>query len=603
VNIDTSMTEPLPMSRSEVIRLGWSELDVLIVTGDAYVDHPAFGAALLGRWLVARGYRVGIIAQPRWNSTEDLLAMGAPRLFIGVTAGSLDSMLAHYTAFRKKRSDDAYTPGGRAGARPNRATVVYANLARAAFPHVPIIIGGVEASLRRATHYDFWSGQIRRSILLDGKADLLVYGMAERSILEIAKRLDAIHPSRSENRKTVLQGIPGTACAGSAGSFDFPDNASLLRLPSHEDIVADPKKLMTATLMLEQQVHHGAEWAVQSAGPREVVFAPPAEPLSTDELDVVYALPFTRRPHPRYKQPIPAMEMIQFSVTTHRGCAGGCSFCSLALHQGRRIRSRSAGSLVEEVRRITQHPDWKGSLTDVGGPSANMWGARCDSDPAKCKRTSCLYPGICRNFRPDQKRLARLLHEMEHTSGVRHVRVASGIRHDLALREPEYIRTLVSDFTGGQLKVAPEHICSRVLRLMRKAPFSDFLDFMTVFERASESAGKQQYLVPYLMSAFPGCTDDDMRELAQWLKSRGWRPQQVQCFIPTPGTVATAMYHACIDPDGKPIYVARTDAERLRQHSILAPPPKPGQLGRDRRSTWTKACKRRTTLRPPGPQR
>ena len=591
------------MSRAEMDRFGWSELDVLIVTGDAYVDHPAFGAALLGRWLVAHGYHVGIIAQPRWNSTEDILAMGAPRLFIGVTAGSLDSMLAHYTAFRKKRSDDAYTPGGRAGARPNRATIVYANLSRAAFPHVPIIIGGVEASLRRATHYDFWSGQIRRSILLDGKADLLVYGMAERSILEITKRLDQTCSGRSEDRTTVLQGFPGTVFASSPESFDFPDNASLLHLPSHEDIGADPKKLVTATLMLEQQVHHGAEWAVQSVGSREVVFAPPAEPLSTDELDVVYALPFTRRPHPRYKQPIPAMEMIRFSVTTHRGCAGGCSFCSLALHQGRRIRSRSAGSLVEEVRRITQHPDWKGSLTDVGGPSANMWGARCDSDPAKCKRTSCLYPGICRNFRPDQKRLAKLLREIERIPRVRHVRVASGIRHDLALREPEYVRAVVNGFTGGQLKVAPEHVCSRVLRLMRKAPFSDFLDFMTVFERASESAGKEQYLVPYLMSAFPGCTDDDMRELAEWLKSRGWRPQQVQCFIPTPGTVATAMYHACIDPDGKPVYVARTDAERLRQHSILAPPPKPGQLGRARRSTRTKACKRRATLRSPGPQR
>jgi len=552
------------MSRAEMDRLGWAELDVLIITGDAYVDHPAFGAALLGRWLVVHGYRVGIVAQPRWNTAEGILAMGAPRLFVGVTAGALDSMLAHYTAFRKKRTDDAYTPGGRAGARPNRATVVYANLARAAFPHVPVVIGGIEASLRRATHYDFWSGQVRRSILLDSKADLLVYGMAERAILEIAGRLDADHP---------LHGIHGTAFVAPAGSFDFSDDMPVLRLPSHEEIEADPKKLMSSTLMLERQVHHGVEWAVQAVGSREVVFAPPAEPLSTKELDSAYALPFTRRPHRRYKQPIPAAEMIQFSVTTHRGCAGGCSFCSLALHQGRHIRSRSAGSILSEVRGMADSHDWKGSITDVGGPSANMWGARCGSDPAKCKRTSCLHPDVCRNFKPGQKQLVELLEAIERLPRVRHVRVASGIRHDLALREPEYVKALVGRFTGGQLKIAPEHICSRVLRLMRKASFAAFLDFMTMFERVSRSGRKEQYLVPYLMSAFPGCTDDDMRELARWLKSKGWRPEQVQCFIPTPGTVATAMYYAGIDTEGNPIHVARTDAERLRQHYILAPPP------------------------------
>jgi len=564
------MEAPLPMSRAEMDRLGWSELDVLLITGDAYVDHPAFGAALLGRWLAAHGYRVGIVAQPHWDSTEDLTGLGRPRLFAGVTAGSLDSMLAHYTAFRKKRSDDAYTPGGRAGARPNRATIVYTNLVRAAFPNLPVVIGGVEASLRRATHYDFWSGHLRRSILLDAKADLLVYGMAESALLEVANRLNGI-----TTQETALYGIPGTAFVTTAGSFNVPEKGRLIGLPSHEQIEADPKKLMIATLRLEQQVH-AAAWAVQSVGKRHVIFAPPSAPLTTEELDMLYALPFTRCAHPSYKEPIPAMEMIQFSVTTHRGCAGGCSFCSLALHQGRRIQSRSRYSILKEVKGFRRHADWKGSLSDIGGPSANMWGSRCESDPSNCKRSSCLYPAICRNFKPAQQSIIDLLTDIGELPGVRHVRVASGIRHDLALREPRYLEALVARFTGGQLKIAPEHICENVLRLMRKAAFETFLEFMTVFERESRRARKEQYLIPYLMSAFPGCTDDDMRGLALWLRSQGWRPQQVQCFIPTPGTVATAMYYAGIDPDGNPIHVARTDADRMRQHYILAPLTKEG---------------------------
>jgi len=570
------MSEFLPMSRADMARLGWDALDVLIVTGDAYVDHPAFGSALLGRWLVSRGFRVGIVAQPRWDTPEDVARMGRPRLFAGVTAGALDSMLAHYTAFRKKRHDDAYTPGGRAGARPNRATITYTSLVRHAFPGLPVAIGGIEASMRRATHYDFWTDKLRRSILLDSKADLLVYGMAERAVLEVAQRLGGMAACRVP--RDVLQGLRGTAFALSHGS-DSSDrthrtdrtDGTCWPLPSHEEIEADPKKLMAATLLLERQVHNGTAWAVQAAGDQSVVFAPPAEPLSTEELDALYALPFTRQAHPSYCEPIPAVEMIQFSVTTHRGCAGGCSFCSLALHQGRRIRSRSAASILTEVSRLTEHPKWKGSLSDVGGPTANMWGARCTGDPASCRRVSCLFPAICRNLKPDQSALAELLRAIARLPGVKHLRTASGVRHDLAMLADDYVRALVGEFVGGQLKLAPEHRCDSVLRLMRKPRFEAFERFLTVFERVSREAGKEQYVVPYLMSAFPGCTDADMRELARWLKQRGWRPQQVQCFIPTPGTVATAMYWAGIDPDGKPIHVARTDAERLRQHRILVP--------------------------------
>ncbi|MBN2309837.1 MAG: radical SAM protein, partial [Candidatus Hydrogenedentes bacterium] len=396
----------------------------------------------------------------------------------------------------------------------------------------------------------------------------VVYGMGERAVLEIARRLDAA-PAGADTR-AVLHGVPGTAFAGTAAAAPGGD-APAIELPSHEAILSDPAKLMAATLALERQVHQATAWAYQDCGSRRVFFAPPAAPLSPEELDRLCELPFTRGPHPDYDKPIPAADMVQFSVTGHRGCGGGCSFCSLALHQGRRIRSRTAGSIRREVAQMTRHPDWKGSVTDVGGPSANMWGARCTADPAACMRSSCLTPAICPSFRADQAGLVRLLRSVERVPGVRHLRVASGVRFDLALEDEAYVRALVARYVGGQLKVAPEHASDRVLALMRKAPFSAFERFLTVFERESRRAGKEQYVVPYLLSALPGCTDDDMRALARWLKARGWKPQQVQCFIPTPGTVATAMYWAGIDTEGRPIPVARTDAERLRQHRILMP--------------------------------
>ncbi len=575
----------LPMSRAEMERRGWEALDVLLVTGDAYVDHPSFGAALLGRWLVAEGFRVGIVAQPKWNAPGAVEAMGRPTLFAGVTAGTMDSMLAHYTAFRKKRSDDAYTPGGRAGARPNRASIVYTNLVRQAFPGLPVAIGGIEASLRRATHYDFWTDKLRRSLLLDSKADLLVYGMAERAVLEIAKRLQALD-SDEARRPETLHGIRGTAFAVSklASLLDAPQGpgeAGVITLPSHEAVADDAAKLMEATLAIERQVHQGSDWAVQASAGRHVVMTPPPEALSTKELDALYALPYTRRPHPSYTQAIPAARMIQFSVTSHRGCAGGCTFCSLSLHQGRQIRSRSAGSLEAEVRTCTKHPDWAGSISDVGGPTANMWGSYCAGDASRCKRGDCLTPKPCRHFKTKEAEQVRLLRSLRAVEGIKHLRVASGVRYDLGAEGGQYLRALVREFVGGQLKIAPEHFSDHVLRLMRKPAFGAFEEFLRLFESESKRAHKEQYVVPYLISAFPGCTDADMRALAGWLKERGWKPRQVQCFIPTPGTVATAMYHAGIDTQGKPIPVPRSDKARLRQHGILV--PEHGKTARRRR--------------------
>ena len=573
----------LPMSRAEMQALGWKELDVLLVNGDAYVDHPAFGPVLLGRWLVAHGFRVGIVAQPRWQSPDDLLVMGRPRLFVGVSAGALDSMLAHYTAFRKKRHDDAYTPGGKAGARPNRACLVYANLARQAFPGLPVILGGIEASLRRTTHYDFWTDSLRRSILLDAKADLLIYGMGELAMLECARRL-------AEGKS--LHGIDGTAWLAKVDEnnvpVDLPEewlDLPRMQLPSHEAVQAEATELLRLTQMLEQQVHRQNAWAQQMVGDRALVLAPPARPLTTEEMDKIYALPYTRAAHPRYREPIPADEMLRTSITSHRGCGGGCSFCSLALHQGRRISSRSQESILAEARKlVAQSRRGQVAISDVGGPTANMWQAHCALDDAtsakaepgarpssRCRRSSCCYPTVCKSFITPQMQHVGLLREVAALPGVRQVRVASGVRADLALNDPEALAAYTGEFTGGQLKVAPEHCAARVLDLMRKPGMEVFEAFLQSFVEQSRLAGREQYVVPYMMSAFPGCTDEDMHELARWLQERHWSPQQTQCFIPTPGSIATAMYYCGRNEDGEEIYVARSDADRLRQHRILMP--------------------------------
>ena len=546
------------MTRAEMDRLGWDELDVLLVSGDAYVDHPSFAMALLGRLLIAHGFRTGIVTQPRWDSADDLQVMGRPRLFAGVGAGALDSMLAHYTAFRKKRSDDAYTPGGKAGARPNRACIVYTNLLHRAFAGLPVVLGGIEASLRRITHYDFWSDKLRKPIILDAKAEMVVYGMGERALVDIAQRLDkGLEPT----------GIPGTVML----DVPVPEDADCEHLPSHESMLKDPSLLMQATLAMERLVHQGTRWAAQQVGNRTVVLAPPAVPLDQGEMDGLYALPYARKAHPLYTEKIPAEAMIRDSITSHRGCGGGCSFCTLALHQGRRISSRSRSSILNEVDRMSHMPGFKGNISDVGGPSANMWGGRCTRAQGPCKRPSCMTPSLCPHFKVDQKAHLNLLRSVRTRRGIRNVRVASGIRFDLALKDMQALTGYLDEFVGGQLKIAPEHVCDHVLKLMRKPGHALFERFLDIFTRQTVRAGKKQYVVPYLMSAFPGTTDKDMTVLAQWLAKRGWRPRQVQCFIPIPGAVATAMFYTRRAPDGTPIHVARTDAERLKQHGILMP--------------------------------
>lgn len=566
----------LPTTREEMLQRDWDELDILFISGDAYVDHPSFGVPLLARWLEHNGFRVGIVSQPDWNDPASVTTMGRPRLFCGISAGCLDSMLAHYTAFRKKRSDDAYTPGGLAGARPNRAVTVYANLVRSAFSGVPVIIGGIEASLRRFVHYDFWTDQLRRSVLCDSKADLLVYGMGETAILEIATRLRA---------GESLAGIPGTARLLKKGDAIPQDTREL---PSMDAMQAEPKLLIDASRMAEMQIHEGHHALVQDSGGRQVLCHMPSPPLSTEALDAIYALPFNGEPHPRYTERIPAAEMVRSSLTAVRGCGGGCSFCALALHQGRHIQSRSAESLRAEVSRLADRSAWDHVITDVGGPTANAWGSRCMGDVSRCTRASCYAPEPCPQLEVHQEDYLELLRSLVGMDGVKHLRVASGVRHDLASKEPAFVEGLVREFTGGQLKLAPEHAVNRVLALMRKGEFASFETFCDTFYSICADAGLKYYIVPYVMSAFPGCTMGDMHALADWFRARGWQPQQVQCFIPTPGTVASGMYYAECDPDGNPIHVAKSDRERLEQHHLLLgaaeAPEHSGRSGHEGRS-------------------
>lgn len=544
----------LPTTPQALAARGWQELDILLLSGDAYLDHPANGAALLGRFLEAQGYRVGLLAQPDWRRPESVTLLGRPRLCCGISAGCLDSMLAHYTAFRKKRRDDANSPGGRAGLRPNRAVTVYANLVRSAFPGLPLLIGGIEASLRRLAHYDFWTDKLRRSLLLDTRADLLLYGMAETALLDALDRLE---------RGTGLEGIPGTAWTGRNPPADA------VFLPTRQAMEEDRHLLLEATLAVEAQVQARSPRLAQAEGKQVVIVEPPPEPLATAELDALYALPFTREPHPAYHEPIPAAAMLRDSLTAVRGCGGGCTFCSLALHQGRRLRSRSAASLEAEAAALARQPAFSGTLTDVGGPTANAWASRCRRDPETCQRRSCYSPTPCPALELEQGAYLKLLQRLRAVPGVKHVRVASGLRHDLALQDAGVAEAFVRDFVGGQLKLAPEHSAPAVLALMGKSDFALFERFRTLFTRASRDAGKEQYIVPYIMSAFPGCTVADMEALAAWFRRQGWQPQQVQCFIPTPGTVATALYYAGCDLDGKAIHVARSDRERLVQHHCL----------------------------------
>ena len=548
---------------------GWTELDILIVTGDAYIDHPSFGAAVIARVLEAEGLRVGVVAQPDWRTPASLQAMGRPRLFCGVTAGNLDSMLANYTAARHKRREDDYTAGGLAGRRPNHAAVVYAQLARGAFPGLPVVLGGIEASLRRVAHYDYWEDKLRPSILVDSKADLLVYGMGESAVREIARRLSA---AAGSGAAADLSGIRGTARLLGANAAAALPLAGAVVLPSWDELQANGTRLLEATRLVEaEQSPLCGRRLVQFHGARAVVVEPPAPPLIETELDALYDLPFTRLPHPAHREPIPAYTMIRDSVTIVRGCAGGCSFCGLGLHQGKFIASRSAASIMRELGRLAADPGFHGTVTDLGGPSANLYGCRNGVDDAcrSCRRPSCLVPSLCRHFKINEEPAIGVLRGAREVPGVKHVFVQSGIRMDVALRTPKYLRELVRHHVSGHLKVAPEHLDPAVLRRMRK-PAGVFEPFLEAFRKESAAAGKEQYLVPYFISSFPGCTQQDMRVVEDYLHTSRWNLQQVQDFIPLPMTPAAAMYVTGIDYDtGDAIPVARGAGERQRQRAAL----------------------------------
>jgi uncharacterized radical SAM protein YgiQ len=555
---------PLPMTAAEARARGWNELDVVFITGDAYIDHPSFAMAILGRVLEAAGYRVGIVSQPDWRRCNDWRRFGRPRLFFAVSAGNMDSMINHYTANRKVRNDDAYSPGGRIGLRPDRATLGYCQRAREAYSGVPVIAGGVEASLRRLAHYDYWSDKVRRSILLDSKADLLVFGMGEDSIVEIARRLAA-----GETVKD-LRDMRGVAYAMGASERP-PEDA--LSLPSYEDVLRDKATFAEATRMIHNETNpYNARRLVQWHDRQAVVANPPPLPVSQEVMDRIYGLPYTRRPHPSYREPIPAFEMIRDSVTIMRGCFGGCTFCSITAHQGRIIQSRSKESVLAEVRDMTTDPKFKGIVSDIGGPTANMYQMQCTRPEveAVCRRQSCVHPTICKLLGTDHGPLIELMREARHTPGIRKVLVASGIRMDLARRSPAYMRELTQHHVGGLLKVAPEHTDPEVLARMRKPANDDFEKFTEAFDRESAKAGKKQHIVPYFIASHPGSTLDAMIDLAVFLKRSGYRPDQVQDFIPAPFDVATAMYYTGIDPfTRKPVYVARHLRDRKLQRALM----------------------------------
>lgn len=567
----------LPTTRAEMEARGWDELDVLLVNGDAYVDHPAFGAALIGRFLEARGYRVGIVSQPRWETPEDVLAMGRPRLFVGITAGNLDSMLNKLTAQKKTRSEDQYSPGGRTGVRPNRATIVYSNLVRGAMPDVPIVIGGIEASLRRIAHFDYWSASVRRSILLDAKADLLIFGMGERPVWEVADRL------RDGATIAELRDIRGTAHVRKKGDWEalpksrFVRDGKVLFLPSYEDVAADTEagreafREMSRAFQYETNPGNGRV-LVQPHGSQAVYFNPPAIPLDTATMDFLYDLPFTRRPHFAYREPIPAFETVKHSIVTMRGCFGGCTFCSITEHEGRVIQSRSADSVLREVRALRRMDGFHGVVTDVGGPTANMYQMKCRSEEIEknCRRLSCVHPGVCENLETDHEPLIDLLKKVRSEKGIKKVFVASGVRYDLAERSPKFVRELARHHTGGQLSVAPEHVDDDVLDKMKKPGKESYERFAEMFACASDEAGKDQHLVPYYISGHPGSTLDSMIALATYLKKRGIRPRQVQDFIPTPMSMATAMYYTGDDPfTRKPVYTAKDLRDKRKQKALL----------------------------------
>ncbi len=553
---------------------GWDEVDVVFVSGDAYVDHPSFAMALLGRLLESAGFRVAILSQPDWHSCAPWQTFGRPRLFFAISAGNMDSMINHYTANKKVRNDDAYSPGGEIGRRPDRATLAYCQRAREAYKGVPVIAGGVEASLRRLAHYDYWSDKVRRSIILDCKADLLVYGMGERGIVEIAHRMAGGQTVRDLRD---MRGVVYRLGASEAAPFNDPSSASLqgsIVLPSYELASTDKWAFAEMTKISHNETNpYNAKRLIQFHDRECIVANPPAVPLSQAEMDRVYGLSFTRKPHPAYgKQSIPAYQVVKDSVQIMRGCFGGCTFCSITAHEGRIIQSRSQDSILSEIRQMTADPEFKGVISDIGGPTANMYQMQCNRPEveAKCRRLSCVHPTICKLLGTDHGPLIELMQAAREEPGVRKVLVASGIRMDLARRSPEYMRELTAHHVGGHLKVAPEHTDPDVLALMKKPDADDFREFDREFKKASKAAGKQQFLVPYFIASHPGSSLDSMIDLAVFLKRNHYQPDQVQDFIPSPFDIAACMYHTGLDPfTKKPVYVAQHLRDRKLQRALM----------------------------------
>jgi len=554
------------MTRTEMLQRGWDRCDIILVSGDAYVDHPSFGTAVIARVLEAEGFRVGVIAQPDWRSAEDFKKLGRPRLFFGVSSGNIDSMLHHYTANRKLRHDDPYSPGGRHGLRPNRAVIVYCNRLRQSWPEVPLVLGGIEASLRRLAHYDYWDDAVRRSLLFDSRADILVYGMGERPVVEIARRLAA------GQKIQEIRNIPGTAVSVSVREWEgMRAGAEYLELPSYEQVSQDRAAFNTAQRLYDLECRPRRRRVVQRHGDRFLIVNPPAEPLTISEMDRIYSLPFSRKAHPLYREPIPALETVRWSIVSHRGCYGGCSFCSLYYHQGPAIQSRSLRSIVAEAKSLSRDPEFRGTITDIGGPTANMYGTGCrrGAGEGRCPRPSCLIPTPCRLLNTDQSSSLRVWQAVLKLPGVKRVYVASGVRHDLALLDERYLTELVQKHTGGHLKVAPEHCVERVLNLMRKPGAEVFLRFLDKFRELSR---KEQYLIPYLISSHPGTTYEDMLRLRDFLRRHRLRVEQVQDFIPLPLTDSAAMYYTGRDPiRGGEVFVERSARGKLRQrYSIVS---------------------------------
>ena len=552
-------------TKAEMDERGWAELDFVIISGDAYVDHPSFAPTVIGRLLESYGYRVGIIAQPDWNDVNAFKVLGKPRLASLVTAGNLDSMLNKFTAAKKHRRDDGYSPGGESGRRPDRATVVYANRMREAFKGVPVVIGGIEASLRRFAHYDYWSDTVRRSILMDSKADVLIYGMGEKQIREIAEALDK---DQLQKRLPAIKGICYVANT-------VPENA--IECPSYEAISADKEIFAKAFKMQfdEQDPYYGKTVA-QGHGNRYIVQNSPALPLTQEEMDHVYSLPYTRKWHPMYDAAggVPALAEVQFSITSHRGCFGSCSFCAITSHQGRIIQNRSHQSILDEAHRMTTMDGFKGYIHDVGGPTANFRHVACDKQlkVGACKGKTCAGPKACPQLNTNHDDYVSILRKVRNVKGVKKVFVRSGLRYDYVLDDnnKDFVRELCEHHVSGQLKVAPEHVSEHVTTIMGKANKSYFLKFKSWFDEANRKLGKQQFLVPYFMSSHPGCTLEDAIELAEFLRDQNMTPEQVQDFIPTPGSLSTAMYYTGINPlTGEPVYVAKKGRDKAMQRALM----------------------------------